>query len=56
MKPILKYDNLCGWLRYYLKQNLLPKKVVERIASGVDFRDHFIEVVAEFVYTHFLLC
>lgn len=42
MKPILKSDNLFCWLCYYLKQNLLPEKIIERVASGVDFRDHFV--------------
>jgi hypothetical protein len=32
----------------------LPQEVIERIAAGMDLRDHFIQVVAEFVDADFL--
>ncbi len=39
-----------------LKFGFLPQEIVERIASGVDFGDHLVEVRAKLVQAYFLLC
>ena len=35
---------------------ILPEEIVEWVAAGVNLCDHFIEVSAEFVYTHLFSC
>ncbi len=35
---------------------LLPKEIIERVAAGVDFSDHFVEVSTEFVDADFVTC
>ena len=35
---------------------LLPQEVVERVAAGVDFCYHLVEVTAKFVYSYLFAC
>ena len=41
---------------YTWRTILLPQEVIERIAAGVDFGYHLVEVAAEFVYTNLFAC
>ena len=35
---------------------VLPQEIIEWVASGMDFCDHFVEVGAQFVYAGFVFC
>ena len=35
---------------------LLPEEIIERVASGMNFSYHLVEVSAKFVYAYLLAC
>ena len=41
---------------YTWRTILLPQEIIERIAAGVDFGYHLVEVSTKLVYTYLLTC